>query len=160
MQISILAIGRLKHPAETEIILRYQKRFSALGRKCGLGPLDISEFPESKLVSINDRLTNEAERLLKAAKPFEYAFLLDIRGNSLSSLNFARKLQSLTNEGIKTCAFIIGGPDGCGADIFTKVPHRLSVSSLTLSHALARVVLTEQLYRAATILTGHPYHRE
>lgn len=160
MLIDILAIGRLKREEELGIVSRYQNMFSRLGRSCGLGPLGIKEFPESKNKNLKERKTDESSRLIEASSSYKFKFLLDVQGEILSSLEFAKKLQNLANDGNKKCVFLIGGPDGHGENIFNKINFNLSISSLTLSHSLARIVLAEQLYRAVTILTGHPYHRE
>ncbi|MFM7085092.1 MAG: 23S rRNA (pseudouridine(1915)-N(3))-methyltransferase RlmH [Hyphomicrobium sp.] len=160
MQVNIFAIGRLRDKKEIAIVSRYQDMFSRLGRSRGLGPLGIKELPESKDKNQINRKNDEAARLIKASSFHKFIFVLDVRGEFLSSHAFAKKLQGLADEGNKTCAFIIGGPDGHGDNIFKIKNLQLSLSSFTLSHGLARVVLVEQLYRAATILTGHPYHRE
>lgn len=158
MRIEILAIGRLKDEAEASIVARYQKRFDQTGRQCGLGPLSISDFPESRASSPVERKADEGARLCKAAGTASLV-VLDPTGKSFSSEGFAAYLRSLTDSGSKSCAFLIGGPDGHGPEVLAAASVKLSLGSLTLPHGLARVVLTEQLYRAATILIGHPYHR-
>lgn len=158
MRISILAIGRLKDDAEAAIIGRYRKRFDQIGRGCGLGPLDIVDFPESKATHAGERKADEAQRLVKAAGNASL-IVLDVTGRSLSSEAFAAYLRDLTDRGGKACAFLIGGPDGHGTPVLAAPGLKLSLGALTLPHGLARVVLTEQLYRAATLLTNHPYHR-
>jgi len=158
MRIEILAIGRLKDQAEAEIISRYQKRFDQVGRACGLGPLGIKDFPESRSAVAEERKAEEAERLLSAAGR-SLVIVLEVAGRTLSSEEFARHLHRLADQGTKSCAFLIGGPDGHGEHVLTAAALKISLGPLTLPHGLARVVLAEQLYRAATILTNHPYHR-
>jgi 23S rRNA (pseudouridine1915-N3)-methyltransferase len=158
MRIEILAIGRLKDEAEATIIARYQKRFDQTGRPCGLGPLTITDFAESRAAGSAERKSEEASRLLKAAASASLV-VLEVTGKPLTSEAFAAHLRSLADAGTKTCAFLIGGPDGHGPLVLSAPALKLSLGPLTLPHGLARVVLTEQLYRAATILTGHPYHR-
>lgn len=158
MRIDILAIGRIKDQAEADIIARYQKRFDQTGRACGLGPLAIKDFPESRAAGAAERKADEAERLLTAAGRGSL-IVLEVTGQTMSSDSFARHLQRLADQGTKSCAFLIGGPDGHGAAVLSAAPLKMSLGSLTLPHGLARVILAEQLYRAATILTGHPYHR-
>lgn len=158
MRIEILAIGRLKDQAEAEIISRYQKRFDQVGRACGLGPLGIKDFSESRFAVAEERKAEEAERLLSAAGR-SMIIVLEVAGRTLSSEEFARHLQRLADQGTKSCAFLIGGPDGHGEQVLTAAALKISLGPLTLPHVLARVVLAEQLYRAATILTNHPYHR-
>ncbi len=159
MRILIAAIGKLKDDAEREIVARYAKRCEAQGRALGLGPLEIVELPESRAASADARKTDEAQRLLKAAAAATYNFALDVEGKQITSEVFAALLGKQADAGTKTCAFLIGGPDGHGSDVLQTANLKLSLGAITLPHGLARVVLTEQLYRAATILSGHPYHR-
>jgi len=158
MRVEILAIGRLKDEAESMIVARYQKRFDQTGRPCGLGPLTIAEFPESRAASAADRKADEAARLLKAAGSAAL-IVLEVTGKPLTSEAFAAHLRDLAAAATKSCAVLIGGPDGHGPTVLAAPALKLSLGALTLPHGLARVVLAEQLYRAATILTGHPYHR-
>lgn len=158
MRVEILAVGRLKDEAESAIVARYQKRFDQTGRPCGLGPLTITEFPESRAATSIDRKADEAARLLRAAGPAAL-IVLEVTGKSLTSEAFAAHLRDLAGAATKCCAVLIGGPDGHGPAVLAAPALKLSLGALTLPHGLARVVLAEQLYRAATILTGHPYHR-
>ena len=158
MRVEILAIGRLKDEAEASIVARYQKRFDQTGRPCGLGPLSISEYPESRAASADERKADEAARLLKAAGT-SALIVLEVTGKLLSSEVFAGHLRDLAGAATKSCTFLIGGPDGHGPAVLAAPSLKLSLGALTLPHGLARVVLAEQLYRAATILTNHPYHR-
>lgn len=158
MRIEVLAVGRLKDEAESSIVARYQKRFDQTGRACGLGPLVITEFAESRAASAAERKSDESARLLKAAGSSALV-LVDVAGRSVSSEDFAAHLRTLADAGTKSCAFLIGGPDGHSPAVQAMQSLKLSLGALTLPHGLARVILAEQLYRAATILTGHPYHR-
>jgi 23S rRNA (pseudouridine1915-N3)-methyltransferase len=158
MRVEIIAIGRLKDEAEASIVARYQKRFDQTGRPCGLGPLSIAEFPESRAPSAADRKSEEATRLLKAAGTASL-IVLEVTGRPLTSEAFAAHLRDLAAAATKSCAFLVGGPDGHGPAVLSAPALKLSLGAFTLPHGLARVVLAEQLYRAATILTGHPYHR-
>ncbi len=158
MKIDILAIGRLKDEAEKDIVDRYLKRFDAMGRAKGLGPCRVTDFAESRAADAEARKAQEADRLMQAAAG-SHRIVLDVSGRTMSSEAFAQHLSELADRGTKACAFLIGGPDGHGAEILTQAGLRLSLGAMTLPHGLARVVLAEQLYRAATILAGHPYHR-
>ena len=84
---------------------------------------------------------------------------LHAAGNPYTSAGFAQLLAKIRDDGSKALAFAIGGPDGLSADILAGANHKVSFGAITLPHQLARIVLAEQLYRAATILAGHPYHR-
>ena len=158
MRILIAAIGKLKDDAEREIIARYVKRADAQGRALGIGPIETIELPESRAASTEARKADEAQRLLKSAAA-TYRIALDVEGKHITSEAFAALLGKQADVGTKICAFLIGGPDGHGPDVLKNANLKLSLGAITLPHGLARVVLAEQLYRATTILSGHPYHR-
>jgi 23S rRNA (pseudouridine1915-N3)-methyltransferase len=158
MRLIIAAVGRLKD-AERELYDRYAKRFDASGRSLGLGSLTLSEITESRAGSADLRKDDEATRLLKAAGSAEVQVALDEGGRALSSEAFARLLAERRDNGAKGMAFLVGGPDGHGGAALDAAALKLSLGPMTLPHGLARIVLAEQLYRAATILSGHPYHR-
>lgn len=158
MRLIVAAVGRLKD-AERELYERYAKRFDAAGRSLGLGPLSLSEIGEARAATPDLRKADEAQRLLKAVADADVVIALDEGGRSLASEAFARLVAQSRDNGAKTAAFLIGGPDGHGAEALKAAKLKLSLSAMTLPHGLARIVLIEQLYRAATILSGHPYHR-
>ena len=157
MRVLIAAVGRLKDGAETVLVDRYMERLAP--RIAGLGPIAISEIPEARQGGAAARKHDEAERLLRAAAKADFRIALDERGKALSSDAFAKLLGRKRDDGIATLAFLIGGPDGHGKAATDAADLTLSLGPMTLPHGLARVVLVEQVYRAATILSGHPYHR-
>lgn len=159
MRLILAAVGKLKDAEERSICDRYTKRLAASGRAIGLGPLDIVELNECRSDTVDARKSDEAQRLLKAASTASVRIALDEHGVSLSSDAFAKLLSKHADAGVKGCAFLIGGPDGHGRDVLDSAQLKLSLGAMTLPHGLARIVLIEQLYRAATILSGHPYHR-
>lgn len=159
MRLILAAVGKLKDAEERSICDRYTKRLAVTGRGIGLGPLEIVELAESRAEAVDARKADEAARLLKAASDATIRIALDENGKSLSSDAFAKMLSKNADGGAKTCAFLIGGPDGHGRDVLDSAQSTISLGAMTLPHGLARIVLIEQLYRAATILTGHPYHR-
>ena len=159
MKILIAAIGRLKEGGERELVERYVARFDAAGRAIGLGPIAIVEFPESRKPDVTQRKAEEAARLLSATGAAQVRLALDEHGRADTSDAFARRIGTTRDAGVQTLALLIGGPDGHGEDVLRVASSKLSLSAMTLPHGLARVVLTEQLYRAVTILSGHPYHR-
>ena len=158
MRLIVAAVGRLKD-AERELCERYSKRFDAAGRSLGLGPLAITELSESRAASADARKADEAARLMKAAGAADVRVVLDEAGKALSSEAFAKWIAQRRDGGAKGLAFLIGGPDGHGAADLDGAALKLSLGAMTLPHGMARAVLIEQLYRAATILSGHPYHR-
>jgi 23S rRNA (pseudouridine1915-N3)-methyltransferase len=158
MRLIVAAVGRLKD-AERELCERYSKRFDAAGRSLGLGPLAIIELSESRAANVDARKADEAARLMKAAAATDVRVVLDEVGKALSSDAFAKWIAERRDAGAKGMAFLIGGPDGHGPAAVEGAALKLSLGAMTLPHGIARAVLIEQLYRAATILSGHPYHR-
>ncbi len=159
MRISVIAVGRLKDSAERGLADRYIDRFEKLGRQVGLGALDEVELGESRAQTSAARRDDEAAAML-ARVPLRAALVsLDAAGKQLTSEDFAAQVASWRDDGVQAAAFLIGGPDGHGPTVAGAADLTLSLGLMTLPHGLARVVLAEQLYRAATILAGHPYHR-
>lgn len=159
MRLAIAAVGRLKDGPERALYLKYAKRVDDAGRAIALGPLTLFEIAEGRQASAGQRRADEADRLLRHAEVADFAVLLDSGGKSFTSEAFARWLGARRDEGRRCVAFLIGGPDGHGEAAVARAGLRLSLGPMTLPHGLARIVLAEQLYRAATILAGHPYHR-
>ena len=159
MRVLIAAAGKLKDDEERGLLARYAKRFDHTGRSLGLGPLEIVEIPESRAATAGARKTDEAERLLKVSAAATLKIALDEGGRQFQSGVFAKLLGRHADAGVKTCAFLIGGPDGHGEPVLKAADFKLSLGAMTMPHGLARVVLAEQLFRTATILAGHPYHR-
>lgn len=160
MRLSIAAIGRLKEGPERQLLARYVGLLDALGRGCSIGPLTITELPEARGAEIAKRTADEAARLVKAASGADVIVLLDERGKAATSLSLAEAMREDRDAGIRSIAFLIGGADGHGEEARRAAHRQLSLSTLTLPHGLARIILAEQLYRAVSIIAGHPYHRE
>ena len=116
--------------------------------------------PESRTqgLPLERLLGNEAKRIADALPEGARTVVMDERGRDLSTLTFSHLLRTWLDEGLPT-AFVIGGADGLQPELKARAAMSLRLSSLTLPHALAQLVLCEQLYRAASLLTGHPYHR-
>jgi 23S rRNA (pseudouridine1915-N3)-methyltransferase len=159
MRLELAAVGRLKEGAERDLFARYADRFKAQGRAVSLGPLNVVELPESRAQTADLRQQDEAARLLKTCAAADVRVALHEHGKAMSSEAFATWLAARRDGGAKAMALLIGGADGHGPQVLTGATLQLSLGAMTLPHGLARVVLAEQLYRAATILSGHPYHR-
>jgi 23S rRNA (pseudouridine1915-N3)-methyltransferase len=157
MQLSILAIGRMKAGPERELCERYLARAQQSGREIGFRGPDIIEFPESRARRPEDRKAEEASALSVRAGAMSVA--LDERAPSLSSEAFAQKLATARDAGKASLTFIIGGADGLDPALTASAQWSLSFGALTLPHQIVRVLIAEQIYRAMTILSGHPYHR-
>lgn len=153
----MIAIGRLKSGPERELVERYRSRADALGRSSGFGQIAIVEHAESRAKTASERAAAEAEFLLGKASGSRLV-VLDERAPSLSSPDFAERLRSWRDSGASV-TFAIGGPDGLDEGVRRAAELPLSFGKLTLPHQLVRVLVVEQIYRALTILAGHPYHR-
>lgn len=159
MRIIIAAVGRLKDSGERDLFDRYAKRIDQSGRSVSVGPLTVVDLPESRAADVASRKADESSRLLKAASTAQTIIALDEFGLNLTSAAFASRLAQFRDDGTGTLALLLGGPDGHGPEVLAAAKLKLSLSAMTLPHGLARVILAEQLYRATTILSGHPYHR-
>ncbi len=155
MRVTICAVGRLRAGPERTLIDDYQTRFDRTGRGMGLGPLTISEVEDRK----GGGMGAEATLLERAIPKGALICTLDERGKLMSSPDFARMLARWRDEGRGDVAFVIGGADGIDPSLRARADASLSFGKMVWPHMLARVMLTEQLYRAASILAGSPYHR-
>lgn len=159
MRLVLVAVGKLKDGAERELYARYADRIQAAGRSVGLGAIELREIPEGKSQSREARMADEAERLLAKSGDADVRVLMDERGKAITSVQLAEFVRSWRDRGESGVAFLLGGPDGHGEPARRAATVSLSLGPMTLPHGLARIVLAEQLYRTATILAGHPYHR-
>ena len=159
MKIVVVSIGRLKQGPERELAERYRERFEDVGRKLGFRGLEIHEIPESRARDAATRIAEEAAAI-SALIPEKYVLVaLDERGKSIDSAAFALQLGRWRDEGVANTIFTIGGADGLSPDLQRKAKLRIAFGAATWPHQIVRVMLLEQIYRAATILAGHPYHR-
>lgn len=159
MKVTVAAVGRLKAGPEREIFDRFVKRAEAAGRRLGLS-FTFRELPESRASSPAARKEQEAAALLAGLPADAAVVALDETGRSLDSQAFAARIATWRDGGKQEVAFVIGGPDGLGPSVLGRAEMRLAFGAMTWPHQLARLMLAEQLYRAVTILAGHPYHRE
>lgn len=159
MRISVHAVGRMKAGPEKELADRFFDRFKKAGPAIGLEFSGISEIPESRAQGPVERKSDEAARLAEKIAAGSHIVLLDERGKNLSSDEFSQHLGRLKDGGQRDLAIAIGGPDGFDPAFRDKAGLVFSFGKATWPHQLVRVMLAEQLYRAATILSGHPYHR-
>jgi 23S rRNA (pseudouridine1915-N3)-methyltransferase len=154
-----LAIGRLGRGPERDLVADYVARASAIGRAQGLGPVEMVEVDARKPGKLA-----EGEALLSALESQGVGgatvVACDEHGRPYTSRAFAARLGGLRDAGVRRVVFLIGGADGLAPDLLAHVDEKLCFGVQTWPHALARVMLSEQIYRAATILTGGPYHRD
>ena len=159
MRLVVVSIGRLKQGPERELAERYRERFDDIGRKLGFRGLELHEIPESRARDAATRITEEAAAISALLPEKHLLVALDERGKSVDSASFARELGRWRDEGIGNTVFTIGGADGLSPDLRRKAKVGIAFGSATWPHQMVRVMLLEQIYRAATILAGHPYHR-
>lgn len=159
MRLVVVSIGRLKQGPERELAERYRERFEDISRKLGFRGLEIHEVPESRARDAATRISEEAAAIAAAIPEKSVLVALDERGKSIDSATFARHLGQWRDEGNASTVFAIGGADGLSPDLQRRAKLRIAFGSATWPHQMVRVMLLEQIYRSATILAGHPYHR-
>ncbi|UWQ54247.1 23S rRNA (pseudouridine(1915)-N(3))-methyltransferase RlmH [Leisingera caerulea] len=155
MRLHICAAGRLRSGPEKSLIDDYLTRFDRTGRALGLGPARVVEIEDKK----NAGMAAEAALLRKALPKGAVICILDERGKLLSSPEFADKLADWRDSGRQDLALIIGGADGIDPSLRAEADFSISLGKMVWPHMLVRVMVAEQIYRAATILAGSPYHR-
>ena len=158
MRLIVIAVGRLKQGPERELAERYRGRFDDIGRKLGFRGLEIHEIAESRARDAATRMAEEAAAIA-ALLPEKYGLVaLDERGKSIDSAAFAARLGRF-RDAATDIIFVIGGADGLSPELRGKASLTIAFGAATWPHQMVRVMLLEQIYRAATILAGHPYHR-
>ncbi len=153
-------MGRMKPGPEKDLFDNFTKRFDGQGKALSLGPLTLTEVEEKKNLERAELAAREGEKILRAVPKSAKLIVLDERGTSLKSKDFSEKLSRWRDEGAPVCAFVIGGAGGLSDDVRNRADYKISFGQQTWPHMMARVMLSEQLYRATTILAGHPYHRD
>ena len=155
MRVHLVVVGRLRAGPELDLIKDYLTRFDRSGRALGLGPAQVIEVEDKK----GGGMAAEAALLEKAIPSGALVCCLDERGKVMSSPDFADQLAGWRDNGRQDVAFVIGGADGIDPALRERADALLSFGKMVWPHMLVRVMLSEQLYRAASILAGAPYHR-
>ncbi|MBL9057146.1 MAG: 23S rRNA (pseudouridine(1915)-N(3))-methyltransferase RlmH [Rhodobacteraceae bacterium] len=155
MRLHLCAVGRLRAGPERDLVDDYLLRFDRSGRALGLGPVQEHEVEDKK----NAGMGAEADLLARAVPAGAVLVTLDERGKLMSSPEFAALLAKWRDGGRQDLAFVIGGADGIDPGLRARADFSLSFGAMVWPHMLVRVMLAEQLYRAASILAGAPYHR-
>lgn len=159
MKIGLFAVGRLKSGPEKELASRYLERFARTGPAVSLEFGRVTEVNESRASSADTRKREEAGFLEKALGDGALLILLDERGKALDSPAFANLLGKYRDQGKREMLIAIGGADGLDPALYDRADAIVNLGSMTWPHQLVRILIAEQLYRAVTILSGHPYHR-
>jgi 23S rRNA (pseudouridine1915-N3)-methyltransferase len=155
MRVHLCVVGRLRSGPERMMIDDYTLRFDRTGRALGLGPLAEHEVEDKR----GGGMAAEGALLARAVPEGALLVVLDERGRVMPSPDFAGQMASWRDAGRQDLAFVIGGADGIDPALRARADFALSFGAMVWPHMLVRVMLAEQLYRAATILTGGPYHR-
>jgi 23S rRNA (pseudouridine1915-N3)-methyltransferase len=160
VRVSIAAVGRLKAGPERALVERYLERAARAGPAVGLTGFAVAEVAESRAARAEARCGEEAGALAAAMPRGAEVIVLDETGEPWTSRGLADALGRLRDAGRGDLVVAIGGPDGHGPAMRDVGRHLVSLGRITLPHQLVRVILAEQLYRAVTLLSGHPYHRD
>lgn len=155
----IVAVGRLKAGPERELCARYLDRAGKSGRVLGLSGPDVIEIAESAARRPEDRMADEGASILDALPDPGAVIALDPRGRETSSEELAADIAALRDRGVRALSFLIGGADGLSEAARGRADRLVAFGRATFPHQLVRVMMAEQIYRATTILSGHPYHK-
>ena len=159
MRLIVIAVGRLKQGPERELAAAYRKRAEAVGRSLGLREIEIVEIRESRAQDVERRRTEESIAIANVIPERAVVAILDERGSNIDSAALAGLLREWRAEDRPAACFVIGGADGLAQTLRERAKLKLAFGAATWPHQLVRVMLLEQIYRAGTILAGHPYHR-
>jgi 23S rRNA (pseudouridine1915-N3)-methyltransferase len=159
MRLLIFAVGVARGSDEASLTEEYCNRAGAMGKRLGFSSVGIEEVQVSKKRDAALRMEEEGKRLVGRIPPQAHIILLDAKGKGMTSEDFAEMLGVMRDAGARDLAFVIGGPDGLDLGRKVKPGRSLAFGPQTWPHLLVRAMLSEQVYRAITILAGHPYHR-
>jgi len=155
----IAAVGRLKAGPERELVERYLDRSASIGRSLGIREIELVEVRESRAREPKRRAIEEADAIATLIPDGAAVVVLDPRGENLASEQFAARLRAFRDAGRSALCFIIGGADGLAEGLRQRADISIAFGAATWPHQLVRIMSLEQIYRALTILSGHPYHR-
>ena len=157
MNVLLLMVGKTEDDYLKDGILIFEKRMKFY---VNYQTIVIPSLKNSKNFLPDDFKSKEGDEILKHAAKADFVILLDEKGKSFRSKEFANFLQKQMNSGIKNLMFVVGGAFGFSDKVYEKADLKVSLSEMTFSHQMIRLLFTEQLYRAFTILKNEPYHNE
>lgn len=158
LRVVLVGVGRLKIGPERTLAERYLERAVAAGRAIGLG-FEMREVAESRARRAEDRKVEEAVSIRALLPPDAVLIALDETGKSTDSTSFAQLVGARRDDGTPALALVIGGADGLDPALRREAAATIAFGAMTWPHQLVRIMAAEQIYRAVTILSGHPYHR-
>lgn len=157
MKVILLSVGKTDHPLLSQIIEDYRRRVNHYI------PFEMKNVPDPKNrknLSEKEQKTEEAALLLKTLQPSDQVVLLDDKGKQFRSVEFARYMERKSHSVPRQLVFVVGGPYGFAPEMYDRANDTISLSKMTFTHQMVRLVFTEQLYRAMTIIHNEPYHHE
>lgn len=157
MKISLFVIGKTDNNFFAEAFKEYQKR---LTHYINFEYIEIPDVKNTKNMSEEQQKVKESESFIKCINPGDYIVLLDEKGKEYTSMKFAEYIEKKMHSIPKRLVFLIGGPYGFSEEIYKLSNEKLTLSKMTFSHQMVRVIFVEQLYRAFTIINNEPYHHE
>jgi len=157
MQIELIVIGKTDSKEVAALVELYAKRVNFY---CRFAVTTLPDIRNTRHLTSRQQRTAEGEALLRQFTDGDYVVLLDQRGDEMRSVAFAAWLQKRLNSGMKRLVMVIGGPYGFSDAVYARADARLSLSRMTFSHQIVRVIFAEQIYRAFAILNNEPYHHE
>ena len=160
MRLTLIGVGRVKAGPERELFDRYFKRAGELARAQGIAAIELREIDEGRARRAEERQAEEARAIRAATPKGAWLALLDERGAALTSRQWADEIGRARDGAAAAYALAIGGPDGLDPALKAEARSVISFGAMTWPHQLVRVMASEQLYRALSILGGHPYHRD
>lgn len=159
MRLVVLSVGQARGTPEGSLSDHYCGRAASMGKRLGFPSVQVEEVSASKLREASARIREEGERLVGRIPQQAHVICLDAKGKGMTSDAFAEMLGAMRDAGARDLAFLVGGPDGLNVGPNVKPGRSLAFGPQTWPHLLVRAMLAEQIYRAMTILAGHPYHR-
>jgi 23S rRNA (pseudouridine1915-N3)-methyltransferase len=159
MRLLLVSVGRTKAGPERELSARYMDRARATGRPMGFTTIDLREIDESRARRPEDRKAEEARGIRAEVSAGASLIVFDEGGKGLSSRAFASELAARRDRATSLTVLAIGGPDGLAEPLRASASLVLSLGMMTFPHRMVQILAAEQIYRAMTILAGHPYHR-
>jgi 23S rRNA (pseudouridine1915-N3)-methyltransferase len=157
MKITLLCVGKTQNSHFVDLIAHYQRR---LTHYTSFEKVEIESRKKKKNLSKEEQKKEEGSLILDKLQPSDFLVLLDDKGKQMDTLGFANDLQKKLNSGMKSCVFVVGGSYGFSDQVYKRANEKLSLSKMTLTHQMVRLLFIEQLYRAFTVLRNEPYHHE
>ena len=157
MNIDLLVVGKTDSAEIQSLVATYLKRLNFYTR---VTLVTLPDLKNTRNISAESQKRQEGELLMRQFADGDYVVLLDEKGAEMRSVEFSMWLQKRMNSGLRRLCFVIGGPYGFSPKVYERADGRLSLSAMTFSHQMVRLIFVEQLYRAMTILNGGPYHHE